>query len=372
MKLRSIAGIAGLCLALVLSGSAQVIENPEKPKAADALRVIVPKVVMTITDESGEFFFKYPRGLKIGPEGSIVFTDGEQVLRFDKDGKFIRNYFKKGQGPGEMTRIDSYEIFQDGRMVIHSFDAPKMIWFDAAGNLEKEITLPPEYRRIYFLGRRDKRWVFDTFDFPRDIGDAKYIELPHRFISWNEATNEWKPLASFNCTVYAASNGGSSGIIDIASLRTASLGEGLFAISHTSEYAIKILDILTNEVRREFRRAYKRVAPPPLKAGTNQPRLGLNGKNYELPEQKYSNDISSLDAVAGRIWVVTSTKDEKKGVLVDVFDVDGTYRDAFYLKLPEAALSRSGSFRFSPTGDAVFTIETTPDETIVIKKYALK
>ncbi len=106
---------------LVIAGRAQVIENPEKPKAPDAGRVIVPKAVMTITDESGEFFFKYPYGLKFGPDGSIGVKDNEQVLRFDKDGKFLGNYFKKGQGPGEMTQVDDF-VFMEGGQLDHSYE----------------------------------------------------------------------------------------------------------------------------------------------------------------------------------------------------------------------------------------------------------
>jgi hypothetical protein len=34
-----------------------------------------------------------------------------------------------------------------------------------------------------------------------------------------------------------------------------------------------------------------------------------------------------------RLWVFTSTMDEKKGILVDVFGFDGKYLDNFYLSL---------------------------------------
>jgi len=363
---------AGFGLFLAITGGTQVIENPEKPKAPDAGRVIVPKDVMTITDESGEFFFKYPRGLNIGPEGSIVLTDGEQVLRFDKEGKFIRNYFKKGQGPGEMTQVDSYETLRDGRLAIHSYNPSKMIWFDAAGAFEKEISLISEFRRAKLVGQFERKWIFETHDFPRPGENAQFVELPYQLVAWDESTKDWKRLLSFDCTVYAASSGGAAGYVGIASFLAADLEGGIVAVSHTQEYGIKVVDISANKVIREFRRDYERVAPPPLKPGQKRGSFGINGKVFEEPERKFQNDISSLHAVNGRIWVITSTKDEKKGVLVDVCDVDGTYRDAFYLKLPEAALSRAGSLRFSPSGDAVFTVETTPDETIVIKKYALK
>jgi hypothetical protein len=39
--------------------------------------------------------------IKTAPDGSIFVLDEKQFLKFDKKGKFIKNLFKKGQGPGE-------------------------------------------------------------------------------------------------------------------------------------------------------------------------------------------------------------------------------------------------------------------------------
>jgi hypothetical protein len=364
---------AGMGLILILTGQSQVIENPDKPKAPEAGRVIVPKEVLTIEDTGDQFFFKYPRNLKIGPDGSIVVTDSEQVIHFDKNGRFLRNYFKKGQGPGEMTQSDQYDFPEVGGLVIHSYAPPKMMWFDGAGKLGQEITLAPKYQRVSLLGRAETKWIFETFEFPRQEGAAKYVELPHQLVLWDERTNEWTPLSSFNATVFAASSGGGGGFFDIANFQGVNFGPGLMAVSHTQEYLIKIFQPSSNSVVREFRRAYKRTAPLPLKVGQKPPQINLNGKIYEPPERKYANDISALQAFKNRIWAVTSTFDKDKGILVDEYDGDGIYRDAFYLKMSEAALTAIRSSRTSVlTGDAIFTIERTEEGTYVIKKYALK
>jgi hypothetical protein len=70
------------------------------------------------------------------------------------------------------------------------------------------------------------------------------------------------------------------------------------------------------------------------------------------------------------IWAVTSTKDKSKGVLVDVFDGEGVYRDSIYLKLPETALKSvlsPGSCALD--GDFLWVVERSEDETFAIKKY---
>ena len=102
---RFIAPALVLVIALIVArqGFGQIIENPAKPKAANAGRVIVPQEVVAISDEgTSAYYFKWPAELRIGPNGSLIVTDDGQILHFDAKGMFLRNLFKKGQGPGEM------------------------------------------------------------------------------------------------------------------------------------------------------------------------------------------------------------------------------------------------------------------------------
>ena len=85
-----------------------VIENPAKPLRKEAGRIVELQKVMQIDEEADKFFFKYPRSLKIAPDGTLFALDQDQLLRFDGDGRFLRNYFKKGQGPGELQAISNY------------------------------------------------------------------------------------------------------------------------------------------------------------------------------------------------------------------------------------------------------------------------
>ena len=95
-----------------------VIENPEKPLINNAGRVVELTELMQINDIGGEFFFKYPRNPKVSHEGHLFVQDYEQLLQFDSKGVFIRNYFKKGQGPGEMQEIGDY-LLADKMLIVH-------------------------------------------------------------------------------------------------------------------------------------------------------------------------------------------------------------------------------------------------------------
>ena len=73
-----------------------------------------------------------------------------------------------------------------------------------------------------------------------------------------------------------------------------------------------------------------------------------------------------------RILVQTTTIDRNKGVLFDVFDSEGRYIDAFYLKSSEKNLeSREIYKKFTFSRDFVFISETTDEGYIVIKKCSL-
>ena len=76
-------------LAIVLSAaqpsfSQAVIENPAKPKAANAGRVVAPQEVLAISDEgTSDYYFKWPHALAAGPDGGLLLTD-------DRSGPVVR------------------------------------------------------------------------------------------------------------------------------------------------------------------------------------------------------------------------------------------------------------------------------------------
>jgi len=122
----AISSILIFCSALI---GQTVIENPEKPVSKNAGRVVELTELMRIDDIGGEFFFKYPRNPKVSNDGHLFVLDYEQLLEFDTKGVFVRNYFKKGQGPGEMPEIADYFLV-DKMLIVHDRRLLKIIWFD--------------------------------------------------------------------------------------------------------------------------------------------------------------------------------------------------------------------------------------------------
>jgi len=359
-------------LAVTAMAIGQIVENPAKPKAANAGRVIVPQEVLAISDEgTSDYYFKRPRSLKTAPDGSLLLIDESQVLRFDKDGKFQHNFFKKGQGPGEVNNVSAC-LPTEKNVIVHSPYPNKLVFFDLAGQYDREIPVRSEMRSMMTaLLFHGGTFYFETREFPRVKGDPDYVDSPHSILAVNEATGEIKTLAAFLTRAFVISSpDGGGGMFDITRLISVPFKEKLLALTHTEEYLLKIYDPAANKVVREFRRTYERVKPEPLTEEQKKGGLIIDGKHYGPPEQKYQNDIRNLIARGDEIWAVTSTKDKAKGVLVDVFDGEGVYRDCFWLKLPEAALKSvlsPGSCALD--GDFLWVVERAEDETFSVKKY---
>jgi hypothetical protein len=354
--------ILSLILLPFANAAPQVIENPDKPQSKTAGRVIELKEVLKITDEGGEFFFKYPRSPKIGRDGSIFVQDNEQVLQFDKQGKFIRNYFKKGQGPGEMSYALAAIPDAQG-LCIQASGPGKLVWFDELGKLLKERPVRPSGRMSLFLQAFfGDTYYFSGSEFPRLTGEAQYFENPYSIVAMKDGSEELKSLQSFPVKQFVVTSGGGGGMISIGPFLAVPYQSRYLIVIHTCEYLIKLLDSRSNTVVRTFNRKYARVESPPIKPENNKPMMMINGKTYSRPPQKYLNDISAVYIVKNAIWIVTSTKDSKKRVLIDVFNAEGAYTDSFYLSVPADG-------QFVITDEYCLTVEKNPDETYAIKKY---
>lgn len=129
-----------LMVTISIVSSQVVIENTEKPLNPNAGRVLNIEEVFRISDESGEFYFKYPKNLKISPDGTIFVCDENQLLKFDKNGNFKQNFFKKGQGPSEFTYMGNYYLKED-KIIIHNTTLNKLVWLDFDGKLIREYTI---------------------------------------------------------------------------------------------------------------------------------------------------------------------------------------------------------------------------------------
>ncbi len=340
--------------------SQEVIENTKNPLNPNAGRVLKIEEVFRISDESGGFYFKYPRNLKVSPNGTIFVSDENQLLKFDDNGNFMQNFFKKGQGPGEFTYMGNY-CLKDEKIIIHNTTLNKLVWLDSDGKLLNEYTIPHNLPRglnfVAFFGG----YYFIKYEVPFTEGKFALVDSPHILLSISESEDKLKELISFPIKFYAIGRQGQgASMFRLSKLIILPFKEKFLFVSNSEEYLIKLFDMENENIIRSFKRAYKRVKPPKDYRGV---KLGFAGKFYSPPRPDYLNDINNLFVLDGLLWVQTSTKDEDKGNLIDVYDFDGKFIDSFFINL-------KGSLLATDRG-SIFVLEKDENELLSIVKYKL-
>jgi hypothetical protein len=152
-----------LAAALILnSGSLlaqDLIENSAKPADSHPGGILRVKEIFRIEDGADEFFFKIPNNLKIAPNGDIFVCDENQLLQFDEDGRFIRNLYRQGNGPGESAYLSNY-ILTEGNIIVHNMYPHKLLWFDYDGTAAKEFKIETAQSFWDFLAMYDSMYYF--------------------------------------------------------------------------------------------------------------------------------------------------------------------------------------------------------------------
>jgi hypothetical protein len=345
--------IFGLVLPPAFGIAQQIIENPEKPLAKNAGRVLELKEIWRITDDSGQFFFKYPYQLQIAGDGSIFLADEEEFLRFTPDGKFVKNLFKKGEGPGEISSGFTYFIRGDDLFIRDG--TKKRVWStDCDGNLKKEYEIP-NTGYSGFIGIRKSDFVFTkTVMPPASERTGKLMEIPHIVLLVSMDGKSERPVFTFHSQEFMHPKAGRSWTPTIALL---SPGGKYIVGSHNIEYTIQVVDIEQDKVVRSFKRDYPRI-----KHVEDDYEREFN-KKLGAPTMQFNPDVCGLKLVDDRIWVRTSTTDPKKGDLWDVFSTDGKFLDSFFIGPGRTLL------RVEP--DAIFMTEKNVDESIAVVKFKI-
>ena len=333
-----------------------IIENPEKPLNSNAGRILKLKEELRITDDDGEFFFRYPSNVKVAPDGSIFMRDREMLLRFDENGKFIHNFFKKGQGPGEINNLRNY-VFKDGELIVISSSPIKILTFFLNGELLDDVTLHESSRFLRFQFLNDQRYFFFKNDEPDAGGKPGVVDAPHVLISMDKNGQNIKEHFSLPYQFFVT--GGAW--MDLGRLTSIPYKNKFLFIANTEDYLVKLYDIESHKIPWSFKRKYKRVKPPKdYRWGGIYSR---DGKRMGPPPPKYLTDINALYIVNDKLWVRTSTKDEEKGYLIDVFEFDGRFVDSFYLKTDGRIISTHG--------DSIFIRESDENELVTVVKYRI-
>jgi DNA-binding beta-propeller fold protein YncE len=109
------------------------------------------KLLMTLGKQGGgrdaEYFYQ-PNAVAIATNGDIFVSEGHadaadapaRVLKFDKSGKFIKSWGKRGNGPGEFIQPHALAFDSKGRLFVGDRSNNRIQIFDQDGNYLAEWT----------------------------------------------------------------------------------------------------------------------------------------------------------------------------------------------------------------------------------------
>jgi DNA-binding beta-propeller fold protein YncE len=91
---------------------------------------------------AGSDYFYQPNDVLVAPDGSIFVAEGHsdavnanaRILKFDKDGKFIKAFGRRGTGPGELMQPHSLAMDSRGRLFVGDRSNNRISIFDQEGN----------------------------------------------------------------------------------------------------------------------------------------------------------------------------------------------------------------------------------------------
>jgi DNA-binding beta-propeller fold protein YncE len=131
--------------------------------------------------------FNRPSGVVVSPQGDIFVADGHgrdsnaRIVRFSKDGKFVKAWGSRGSGPGQFDTLHGIAMDSRGRLFVADRENNRIQIFDQNGTFLDQWTQFSRPTAI-FIDTRDRIYVTDNTssatlrpDWPRGVrfGNAR-------------------------------------------------------------------------------------------------------------------------------------------------------------------------------------------------------
>jgi hypothetical protein len=347
--------IVFLLIIITSAGSGQISDNPARPTAKNAGRVIALTEDWRITDESGEFYLKSPTELRIAEDGSILLHDFEQLLKFSPKGKFVKSLLKKGQGPGEILD-HAFQCRTLGKDVfVYDQNAHRSWRADLEGTFQGSISIA-DISTFVLVAATPEGLVFagkSLLSAPQVIMAPETVSVPFRIILVSRTRAPARDIWKWERQVIRVPGSAQWDPMIIS----ADVDAKTIYLALAWDYRIDVLDATTGKIIRKFARPYPKFRIQ----YTDEQKRFIQGMGMPLTE--FWPDINNIYPTSNGVWVETSTDDKAKGRLIDVFSKDGRFIDSFFLGKGRALMAVQDG--------AIFCQEKNEDETITIVKYKI-
>ena len=226
---------------------------------------------------------------------------------------------------------------------------------DDAGEFIEEYKLT-SLRVDDLYGVCEDRLVFSRRDYPADRKKSRLYDIDNVICLISKDGKDIEEVCSLTHKQFLVSLAQGGGGMNWDPFY-AVIGDGQLYVCRSQEYQIEALDMGSKEIKKRFRRKYPRVSHE-MTEGEK-----MFTSRFNAPKKKYEPDIKGLLYGDGRLWVQTSTEDEEKGTLFDVFDSEGQFLDNFFIDIKGSLLAVRGGYLYFSQSD--------PEELPLIVKYKI-
>lgn len=311
---------------IITENGIPVIYNPKQPvPAKGTLTRLIPRQDLIIGQSDGDenYIFSALRSIQVDNEGNIFALDSKEdkIKVFDKYGKHLRTFGKKGPGPGEWQAPSRMHLTPDGKLAILDSRNNRIAFYSLRGECLSEISTA--------------RWQFLQLR----IDSRSHIYADNLAFSNKGVSQKLLKFDSgLNLLATVAENQSDTKLprINIMTDRFVyDLIQGdQLAWAYTTRYEIQILnpegktikkivkdydpiDITERDKREIIKERYGEEGPP-------------QGMILEFPPHFYPIFSIVVDD-KGWFYVRTHEKDSKGNYSIDVFNSEGIYSTKFSL-----------------------------------------
>lgn len=234
-----------------------------------------------------------------------------------------------------------------------------LVWIKAEGQQIREVKTAAKIRRFFGY---DPPYLIGATVLTSGIDRTNGVRTTYYPLkAFDEQGREiFLPLTLSTRSFFGYPENGGVFITPITEILTAFLPPHDLVFSQTTDYLVSVFDCAQRRLVRRFKRDYT-----PVKSRMRS--RGIPG----LPDVE--NDIQKLFVRRDEIWVLTSSEKDGKP-LIDVFDRQGRYVDAFYLPVNAADLKdKYGTwYAMAIRDDFLYAVRTIDDGALILVKYAIE
>lgn len=343
-------------------------------EAKQPLPIVDLKEILRIEDTGEEFFFKRPSAPIVDNKGFIFVDDVGQLLLFSPKGEFIKNFFKKGQGPGELTSVNAV-LPSDDTVMVFNRNPWKVVWFSRTGQLQRENRLSDKLGFSSYLTQYNGRYYFLKEKFMNTKNKAVYLDIDVEILSIGLKDKEPRDEKITFPKKYFVMN--TNWIMNVYFVQTTHTGKHTVLIANNGNYDIKRLDLKEMHLHPFLKREHKKVKIKEewkkILKPTKFPHYTASGKEYKVFERKALDDILRIWKNGDKTWILTSDLDEKtRLVRTDVYTGAGEYKGAFNLRMPDGIyLFKLSYTSMAKVGERLYVFEESEEGEIDLGGYDL-